>query len=53
MKGKCVFNDRIVSAYPYVITKYGYQSPAKDTRTYLEEMKALGFQSVELEGIRE
>ena len=48
-----MFDERIVSAYLYVITKYGYPPPAKDTRKYLEEMKGLGFQSVELEGIRE
>ena len=46
-------NERIVSCYLYVITKYGYPPPARDSRQYLEEMKALGFQSVELEGIRE
>ena len=48
-----MFNERIVSCYLYVITKYGYPPPAKDSRRYLEEMKALGFSSVELEGIRE
>lgn len=48
-----MFSERIVSCYLYVITKYGYPPPAKDTRRYLEEMKALGFRSVELEGIRE
>jgi sugar phosphate isomerase/epimerase len=50
---ECLFNDRIVSCYLYVITKYGYPPPAKDSRKYLEEMKTLGFKSVELEGIRE
>ena len=48
-----MLNDRVVCAYLYVITKYGYPPPAGNTRKYLEEMKALGFQSVELEGIRE
>ena len=48
-----LFSERIVSCYLYVITKYGYPPPAKNSRTYLEEMKALGFRSVELEGIRE
>ena len=48
-----MFSERIVSCYLYVITKYGYPPPAKDSRKYLEEMKALGFKSVELEGIRE
>lgn len=51
--GVCLFNDRIVSCYLYVITKYGYPPPAKDSRKFLEEMKMLGFKSVELEGIRE
>ena len=48
-----MLNRRVVCAYLYVITKYGYPPAAGDTRKYLEEMKALGFQSVELEGIRE
>lgn len=58
-----VFNDNnepmkkipsnIVCCYLYPITKYGYPPPAKNTLTYLEEMARLGFQSVELEGIRE
>ncbi|HEX9653209.1 MAG TPA: sugar phosphate isomerase/epimerase family protein [bacterium] len=43
----------IICCYLYPITKYGYPPPAENTITYLEEMKALGFQSVELEGIRE
>ena len=47
-----MLNERIVCAYLYVITRYGYPPAAPDTRKYLEEMKALGFQSVELEGIR-
>jgi sugar phosphate isomerase/epimerase len=48
-----VINDKIVCAYLYVITKYGYPPPAKDTIKYLDEMKSLGFSSIELEGIRE
>lgn len=48
-----MLNERIVCAYLYVITKYGYPPAAGDTRKYLEEMKSLGFRSVELEGIRE
>ena len=43
----------IVCCYLYTISKYGYPPPAKDALTHLEEMKAMGFQSVELEGIRE
>ena len=46
-----MISERIVSCYLYVITKYGYPPPAKDSRKYLEEMKGLGFQSVELEGM--
>lgn len=47
-----MFNPSIVCAYLYVITRYGYPPPAENTELYLEQMKALGFQSVELEGIR-
>lgn len=47
-----MFDERIVCTYLYVITKYGYPPPAKSTPSYLTEMKRLGFQSVELEGIR-
>lgn len=47
------FPKNIVCCYLYTISKYGYPPPAKDTLIHLEEMKALGFQSVELEGIRE
>ncbi len=42
----------IVCSFLYVITKYGYPPPPEKTTKYLAEMKALGFQSVELEGIR-
>jgi sugar phosphate isomerase/epimerase len=48
-----MINSRITCAYLYTISKYGYPPPAEDTLQYLEEFKALGFQSVELEGIRE
>ena len=52
MKGMLMIDPSIVCAYLYVISKYGYPPPAESTTTYLEQMKALGFQSVELEGIR-
>lgn len=43
----------IVCSYLYIITGYGYPPPAENTPRYLEQMKALGFGSVELEGIRQ
>ena len=46
-------NKSIVCAYLYIISKYGYPPPAEDTLKHLEEMHILGFQSIELEGIRE
>ena len=36
----------------YAITKYGYPPSLADTFRVLGEMKALGFQNVELEGVR-
>lgn len=48
-----MFHESLTCCYLYVITKYGYPPPAEDTIRYLREMSALGFQSVELEGIRE
>lgn len=47
-----MFNESITCAYLYIITKYGYPPPAEDTERHLDEMKALGYRSVELEGIR-
>ena len=47
-----MFDQSIVCAYLYIISRSGYPPPAEHTVTYLEQMKALGFQSVELEGIR-
>lgn len=47
-----MINSSIVCAYLYIISQYGYPPPAKNTFQYLEQMKALGFKSVELEGIR-
>jgi sugar phosphate isomerase/epimerase len=48
-----VFDPSIVCCFLHPITRYGYPPAAELTVQYLEEMKALGFQSVELEGIRE
>jgi len=47
------FNSNIVCAYLYTITKYGYPPPVDNYIKQIEEMAALGFESVELEGIRE
>ena len=47
------FSPRLTCCYLYVITRYGYPPPADKSKLYLEEMADLGFQSVELEGIRE
>ena len=44
---------KIVCCYLYPITKYGYPPPAEDTITHIEEMHKLGFEAIELEGIRE
>ncbi len=43
---------KIVCCYLYPISKYGYPPPAQDTLKHIEEMHTLGFQSIELEGIR-
>jgi sugar phosphate isomerase/epimerase len=47
------FDARIVGCYLYPITRYGYPPPAEGTAAYAQELHALGFQSIELEGIRE
>ncbi len=47
-----MFDDAIVCCYLYTITKYGYPPPAESTSSHLQEMKQLGFRSVELEGVR-
>lgn len=48
-----MYNERTICCYLYPITKYGYPPPAENSIAYLHEMKNLGFQTVELEGIRE
>jgi sugar phosphate isomerase/epimerase len=48
-----MFNNKIVCAYLYIITKYGYPPGAEFTPMYIDEMAKLGFNSIELEGIRE
>ena len=51
MSGK--LPPEITCCYLYPITRYGYPPPAAQTDLYLQEMHALGFSSVELEGIHE
>ncbi|MDP6041251.1 MAG: sugar phosphate isomerase/epimerase family protein [Candidatus Latescibacteria bacterium] len=46
-----MFDSSVTCCYLYIISKYGYPPPVEDTEVYLDEMKDLGFQSVELEGI--
>lgn len=48
-----MIDSRITCCYLHSITKYGYPPAAEDTLLYLDEYKDLGFQSVELEGIRD
>ena len=48
-----MFDQRIICCYLYPITKYGYPPSGMDTLIHAKEMKELGFQSIELEGIRE
>ncbi len=43
----------MVACYLYVITKHGYPPNAARSLTHLNELKELGFRSVEFEGIRE
>lgn len=45
-------NEKIVCAYLYSITKYGYPPPVDNYLKQIEEMAELGFRSIELEGIR-
>ena len=47
------FPPHLTCCYLYIISRYGYPPPADQSVTYLKEMSELGFQSVELEGIRE
>jgi len=43
---------KISCCWLYAITKYGYPPSLADTFRVLAEMKALGFENVELEGVR-
>lgn len=42
---------RMCCAYLYIISKYGYPPPVKDTVQHIGEMASLGFRHIELEGI--
>ena len=46
------FDKNIVCCYLYTISTYGYPPPAIDVVKHIREMSALGFRSIELEGIR-
>lgn len=46
-----MISKHITCAFLYTITRYGYPPAAERTTRYLDEMAALGFTSVELEGI--
>ncbi|MEO8110241.1 MAG: sugar phosphate isomerase/epimerase family protein [Ginsengibacter sp.] len=47
------YSDKITCAYLYPITKYGYPPDIKNTVGYIDEMKSMGFTSIELEAIGE
>src|SRR6187402_793327 len=46
-----IYHKRITCAYLYTITKYGYPPDICGTLQHIDEMAALGFRSIELEGI--
>jgi sugar phosphate isomerase/epimerase len=46
-------NENIAAGYLYIITRHGYPPDPAGTLSHLDEFSALGFRSVELEGIRE
>lgn len=45
------YSERMCCAYLYIISKYGYPPPVKDTVQHIGEMAGLGFRHIELEGI--
>ncbi len=47
------YSDKITCAYLYPITKYGYPPDVRNTVAYIDEMKSMGFTSMELEAIGE
>jgi sugar phosphate isomerase/epimerase len=53
MNQKDLFDDNIVCTYLFLISKYGYPPDARNTLHHIDEIRALGFKSLELEGIRQ
>lgn len=47
------YTDQITCAYLYPITRYGYPPDIKNSALHIAEMAAMGFRSIELEGIGE
>lgn len=47
-----MIDSRIIACYLYPITRYGYPPAAANSLQYIDEFKAMGFSSIELEGIR-
>jgi len=47
------YHPDIIAAYLYIIGKYGYPPSPENGLEHLEEFAAMGFRSIELEGIRE
>ncbi len=52
-QGIAQYHRNMVACYLYVITRYGYPPDASMTPAHMEQMAALGYRSIELEGIRE
>ena len=46
------FHQDIVACYLYSITKHGYPPEAGNTLNHLDELRELGYGSIELEGLR-
>jgi len=47
------FDENIICTYLFLISKYGYPPSARDTLKHIDEIRGLGFKSLELEGIRQ
>jgi sugar phosphate isomerase/epimerase len=46
-----MINEKIVCTYLFLISKYGYPPTAQNTLDHIDEIQAMGFKSLELEGI--